>query len=245
MISKQLAKFVKSLKLKKYRKKASAFVVEGAKNVSELLTSDFVVKHLFITDKFLQEYGNYLHPNAEYTLCSEKELINLGTFQSNEYALAVAAMNSTLSGLENQDLILALDEIKDPGNLGTIIRIADWYGIKTIIANSGTADFYSPKVINASMGSFTRINILYIDLNDFLSNNKEFKVYGTFLEGKNIHSLKPQLPAIILMGSESTGINDQLIQFVEEKITIPKFGKAESLNVAVSTAVICDNFMRH
>ena len=245
MISKQLAKFVKSLKLKKYRKKASAFVVEGAKNVSELLTSDFVIKHLFITDKFLQDYGSYLHSNFEYTLCTEKELINLGTFQTNEYALAVASMKSQSFRSKNEKIILALDEIKDPGNLGTIIRIADWYGIHTIVANSGTADFYNPKVVNASMGSFTRVNMKYIDLEDYLADNKSHKVYGTFLDGKNIHNLTPELPAIILMGSESIGINNSLIPFINEKITIPKFGNAESLNVAVSTAVICDNFMRH
>lgn len=245
MVSKQLAKFVKSLKLKKYRRKASAFVVEGAKNVSELLSSDFEILHLFVTEKFLQEYCNNLQIKIEYTLCSEKELINLGSFQSNEYALAVAKMRSDKSGLLDEKLILALDEVQDPGNLGTIIRIADWYGIKTIIASHGTADVYNPKVINASMGSFTRVNIQYEDLGDFLKKNETYNVCGTFLNGKSVHDFIPVSPSIIIMGSESTGITHKLIPLIDEKITIPGYGQAESLNVAISTAIICDNFFRN
>ena len=245
MISKQLAKFVKSLKLKKYRKKASAFVVEGAKNVLELIASDFNIKHLFITEKFLHDYRDQLQSELQYTVCTEKELTNIGTFQSNEYALAVAMMKDQRSDLKNEKIILALDDVQDPGNLGTIIRISDWYGIKNIIASPETADFYNPKVINASMGSFTRVNIQYLDLLVFFGEHSSSRVYGTFLEGKNIHQLKPNFPAVILMGSESSGIGKNLESFVDEKITIPKFGKAESLNVAVSTAVICDNFLRN
>jgi len=244
MISKQLAKFVKSLKLKKYRNKASAFVAEGAKNVSELLSSDFEVKHLFITAKFLHEYGNQLPSDFEYTLCTDKELINIGTFQSNEYALAVASMKDSNIDFTNEKVVLALDNVQDPGNLGTIIRIADWYGIKNIVASPETADFYNPKVINASMGSFTRVDVRYVELLEYFKKNKSSNVYGAFLEGQNIHELKPDFPAIILLGSESTGISDKLKPFVNEKITIPKFGNAESLNVAISTAVICDNFFR-
>jgi len=245
MVSKQLAKFVKSLKLKKYRRKASAFVVEGGKNVSELLSSDFEILHLFVTEKFLQEYCNNLQTKIEYTLCSEKELINMGSFQSNEYALAVAKMRSDESSFLNEKLILGLDEVRDPGNLGTIIRIADWYGIKNIIASPGTADVYNPKVINASMGSFTRVNIEYADLEDFLKKNQTLNVYGTFLNGKNIHDFKPDTPTIFIMGSESVGINQKLTPWIDEKITIPGYGKAESLNVAISTAIVCDNFFRN
>jgi TrmH family RNA methyltransferase len=245
MISKQLAKFVKSLKLKKYRKKAAAFVVEGAKNVSELLSSGYEVQHLFITEKYLKEYGHSLRSEDEYTLCTEKELINIGTFQSNEYALAVAKMIDIRPELEKDRLVLALDDVQDPGNLGTIIRIADWYGIRHIIASEDTADFYNPKVINSSMGSFTRVHVYYTDLKLFLKNNQSFRVYGTFLEGKNIHKIQPQLPAIILMGSESTGISPELSTLVTDRVTIPRFGGAESLNVAVSAAIICDNFLRH
>jgi RNA methyltransferase, TrmH family len=245
MISKQLAKFVKSLKLKKYRNKASAFVVEGAKNVSETLNSKFEIQHLFITEKYLKEYGTSIRPALQYTICSEKELINLGTFQSNEYALAVVKMNEAVGGLENDKIVLVLDSVSDPGNLGTIIRIADWYGIKNIIASEETADFYNPKVISASMGSFTRVEVQYMDLALFFKKNPSFRVYGAFLDGKNIHAIKPEFPTAILLGSESNGIHPDLHSFCYEKITIPRFGMAESLNVAVSAAVICDNLMRH
>jgi TrmH family RNA methyltransferase len=245
MISKQLAKFVKSLKLKKYRQKASVFVVEGAKNVSELLFSDYEVQHLFITEKYLHEYKKSLGANDQYTICSEKELVAMGTFQSNEYALAVARTRPIGINVNNEKLILALDDVQDPGNLGTIVRIADWYGIKNIVASPGTADFYNPKVINASMGSFTRVNVLYHDLSDFFGSNPDHTVYGAFLDGKDVHGITPDFPAIILMGSESSGINDQLSPFIHEKITIPRVGHAESLNVAVSTAIICDNLLRN
>ncbi len=245
MISKQLAKFVKSLKIKKYRKKAAAFVVEGAKNVSELLSSQYEVQHLFVTEKYLAEYGRSLSSLDQYILCTEKELVEIGTFQSNEYALAVAKMIDHKPDLDKEKMMLALDDVQDPGNLGTIIRIADWYGIRHIIASEETADFYNPKVINSSMGSFTRVEVFYTDLVNFLSQNRRCTVYGTFLEGENIHKIQPKFPAIILMGSESSGINPALSVLVNERITIPKFGEAESLNVAVSTAIICDNFFRN
>jgi TrmH family RNA methyltransferase len=245
MISKQLAKFVKSLKLKKYRNKASVFVVEGAKNVSEVLHSKFEIQHLFITEKYLKEFGASIPSSQPFTLCSDKELINLGTFQSNEYALAVVKMNERAISLENDKIILALDDIRDPGNLGTIIRIADWYGINNIIASEETADFYNPKVISASMGSFTRVNVIYMNMALFFQKNPSFRVYGAFLNGNSIHTLTPKFPAAILLGSESNGIRPDLYAFCHEKITIPRLGGAESLNVAVSAAVICDNLLRH
>ncbi len=245
MVSKHQAKFVKSLKLKKYRDKASAFVVEGAKNVSELLKSNYKIRHLFVTEKFISEYGIPNHPDTEYILCTEKELVSMGTFQSNEYALAVAETLSVELNINTEQLILALDNIQDPGNLGTIIRIADWYGIRHILASEHTADFYNPKVINASMGSFTRVLVHYTNLVDFIKKNEKCSIYGAFLSGENVHKIRPAFPAIILLGNESAGISEALSGFVQHRITIPKFGGAESLNVAVSSAVICDNFMRH
>lgn len=243
MISRQLAKFVKSLKLKKYRKKASAFVVEGAKNVVELLSSDYEVMHLFITEKFQLEYQNMLPTGDQYNLCTEKELESIGTFQSNEYAVAVAKMkDETFEAMEG-DLVIALDDVQDPGNLGTILRIADWYGVGQILASYETADLYNPKVINASMGSFTRVSIHYTDLEEKLLGSSR-TVYGAFLEGKNVHEIETEFPAIVLLGNEASGISDRLRKTVDRKITIPRIGGAESLNVAVSTAVICDNLIR-
>jgi TrmH family RNA methyltransferase len=244
MISKQQVKYVKSLKLKKYRKKASTFLVEGAKNVTELLNSNYIIQSLFVTEKFLSEYSHQRISEVDYTICNERELTDLGTFKTNEYALAVAKMNSQALDILSDDLILALDEVSDPGNLGTIIRIADWYGVKTIIASLNTADFYNPKVINASMGSFTRVDVYYMEIDDFLVSNATHQVYGAMLNGENIHQVNIDKPAILLMGNESNGIRDSLIEKIDKKITIPRIGGAESLNVAVSTAIICDNFFR-
>jgi TrmH family RNA methyltransferase len=245
MISKQQVKFVKSLKLKKYRKKAESFLVEGAKNVIELLESDYKIQQLYLTEKFLQEFPDLPKTSIRFEICTEKELIGLGTFQSNEYAMAIAAMKSPKIDLSSDKLILALDDVSDPGNLGTIVRIADWYGIKNIIASKDTADFYNPKVINASMGSFTRVNVHYLDLKQYLSKNSTHRVYGAFLDGENVHMTKLTTPAILLMGNESKGIGDNLTDVISHKITIPRFGYAESLNVAISTAIICDNFYRN
>jgi len=244
MISKQQTKYVKSLKLKKYRKNASAFTVEGAKNVIELLKSDFELLQLFVTEKFLAMYGNLIDPANTFTVCRQQELEELGSFETNEYALAVAAIKPQPTSLNIEPLVLALDSISDPGNLGTIIRIADWYGISQIVASHETADFYNPKVINASMGSFTRVSVNYMDLKDFLASNHGLTVYGAYLGGSDIHTAQFNSPAMIVLGNESQGISMEISQFINHKITIPRIGKAESLNVAVSTAIICDNFFR-
>jgi TrmH family RNA methyltransferase len=244
MISKQQVKFVKSLKLKKYRNKAALFLVEGAKNVNELLSSDYGIQRLFVSEKYLIEFPHRMISKHDYVVCKEKNLVDLGTFQTNEYALAIAEMRSFRMDISNDKLVLALDDVSDPGNLGTIIRIADWYGIKNIIASLGSADFYNPKVINASMGSFTRVNINYLDLQEFFKLNKTHRVYGAVLNGENVHRMNFDKPSILLMGNESNGINSSLIKSLDSKITIPGYGGAESLNVAVSTAIICDNFFR-
>ena len=242
MISKQQSKFVKSLKLKKYRRKASSFLVEGAKNVEELLLADYEVKHLYVTNKFLEDYPQFA--DRPFELCSEKELVSIGTFQSNEYALAVAAIQEEHFDITNVNFAIALDNVSDPGNLGTIVRIADWYGIDTILAGAGTADFYNPKVINASMGSFTRVSMHYVDLEQFFKENESHSVYGAMLNGASVHDISIKLPAIILLGNESSGISETLWPFIDERLTIPRRGVAESLNVAVSTAIICDNLLR-
>ncbi len=245
MISKQQVKFVKSLKLKKYRKKAASFLVEGVKNVVELINSDYEVEQLFVTEKFLAEFPDWESNKLQFQICSERELVGLGTFQSNEYAVAVAKIKVVEPNLDGQNILLALDSISDPGNLGTILRIADWYGINTILASHDTADFYNPKVINASMGSFTRVNLHYMNLEDFFAEHQTYRVYGAVLDGENIHREKFTKPMIILLGNESKGISAELERYIDKKITIPRIGRAESLNVAVSAAIICDNIFRN
>ena len=245
MLSKNTVKFIKSLQQKKFRKQEQAFFVEGNKNVTELLSSDFKVTHLLYTAKFAESHPELIAaPERELYEVDPKTLQSLGSFITNDSALAVAAMKSnTPLYLDQMDLAIALDDVRDPGNLGTIIRIADWYGIRKLILSEESADFYNPKVLNSSMGSFTRVNFFYTDLQKFLSYTK-LPVYGAFLEGENIHQADLEAGGIILMGNESRGISDQLASLVTRRLTIPSFGQAESLNVAVATAVICDNFRR-
>jgi TrmH family RNA methyltransferase len=244
MISKQQVKFVNSLKIKKYRSQASAFLVEGAKNVNELLQSDFEILHLFVTEKYLDSHGDLTGSRNGLVTCSQAELEQLGSFRTNEYALAVAAMKPPREALPAASLMLALDGISDPGNLGTIIRIADWYGIDQIIASHGTADFYNPKVINSSMGSFARVEVSYLDLGSFFNKNSTSTVYGACLDGEDVHKQRFKSPVVVLLGNESQGISAELLPYLDCRITIPRVGRAESLNVAVSAAIICDNYFR-
>jgi TrmH family RNA methyltransferase len=243
MLSKATVKFVKSLQVKKYRKQEQCFLVEGTKSVQELLASDFEIVKLIVTDKFLSEVK--VPGTVEVVEASEKELASMGEFQTNNSALAVTRLkpNSPVT-IGQSEYGLVLDDIRDPGNLGTIIRTADWYGIQKIIASPETADFYNPKVISATMGSFTRTRIFYTDLETFLSGTQH-TVYGAYLEGANVHDVKFAPGGLIIVGSESHGITPGLQKSVTQKITIPRYGMAESLNAAIATAVICDNLRRN
>jgi TrmH family RNA methyltransferase len=244
MVSKAKLKFIKSLQVKKYRKQEQSFVVEGAKSVSELLGSDFEVLWIAGSEKFLLQNEKVIRvKNIEAVSANEKELEQLGTFQTNDAAIAIAKMRSNLMPNLTGDFCLVLDDLRDPGNVGTIIRTADWYGIKTIIASEETADFYNPKTISATMGSFCRTRIFYTDLQSFLSNNS-FPVFGTFMDGKNVHQIDFPKAGLIVIGNESNGISDSISKFVNHRITIPKIGGAESLNAAIATGIVLDNVFR-
>ncbi|MFM7429618.1 MAG: TrmH family RNA methyltransferase [Flammeovirgaceae bacterium] len=244
MISKATGKFIKSLQVKKYRKEEQSFIAEGAKSVAELLRSDFEVKWLAATDDFLQLHANVLsNRHIEWTEASAKELGQLGTFQTNDGALAVASMKPNQPLTVQNEYALILDEIRDPGNLGTIIRTADWYGIDKIIASEETADFYNPKVISATMGSFCRVQLYYVDLVEYLSTT-HLPVYGTFLNGKNIYTVDFEKAGLIAVGNEANGISTEVGQLVTVPITIPKRGGAESLNASIATAIVLDNVFR-
>lgn len=247
MVSKAVLKYIKSLQVKKYRNQHQAFVVEGAKSVLELLQSDFELQHLFITDSFYKEHTKLLSKGYKFEIVSEDELVKAGTFASNNAALAVASMQTLARPkVAPTELVIALDDIRDPGNLGTIIRIADWYGIKTIICSDTCADFYNPKVISATMGSFTRIQVHYLDLPAWLQEHRAtHTIYGASLDGENIHQMKLQPAGIIVMGNEANGIKPEVAAQVNKLIKIPAFGQAESLNVATATAIIADNFRRN
>lgn len=249
-MTKNEIKFIRSLQQKKNRQANNLFVVEGAKNVFEVLKSDWEIDSLFVSSDFEEEFEHFL--NSEYInilpIISKKiSLQQAGTFKSNNSALAVVKMKKRnfdeIVLKNNSGLILALDSIKDPGNLGTILRTADWYGIEQIICSTDCVDVYNPKVIAASMGSFLRIKVDYVELDSFFKKTS-LPVYGAFLEGENVHKMNFEKNAILLIGSESHGIDTKLTDFFTEKIHIPRFGQAESLNAAMATAIICDNWIK-
>ncbi|MFT2007588.1 RNA methyltransferase [Pontibacter sp. 13R65] len=248
MLSKAVLKYINSLQIKKYRHQHQAFVVEGAKSVMELLKADFELQHLFVTEAFYHENTKTLAKGYRYHIVTEEELTKAGTFASNNAALAVAKMRTVPPiQLKNTDFIIALDDVRDPGNLGTIIRIADWYGISQLVCSENCADFYNPKVISATMGSFTRVQAQYLDLVEWLKEQKKvgLAVYGASLAGENLHKQQLQPQGIVVLGNEANGIRPEVEACMTHLIKIPAFGKAESLNVATATAIIIDNFKRN
>lgn len=245
MITKNQIKYINSLQQKKFRLEHNSFVVEGAKSVIELLKSNYEIEVLFVSKIFLAENLSllqYLPIQAE--IIEIKELEKVGSFSSNNAALAIVKTKENIELLVNNDeFALILDDIRDPGNLGTIIRIADWYGITKIICSLSTVDFYNPKVINATMGSFTRISLFYTDLDSFIKNQR-VNIYGTLLDGENIHQTNFTNAGYIVIGNEANGISDEVSKLITHKITIPRFGGAESLNAGIATAVVLDNVFR-
>lgn len=244
MLTKNQAKLIKSLDEKKNRVELGLFLVEGEKSVVEVLDSDFKISFVMATTEFFDKYGDKVREKSEnFEIVAQSELEKVGTFRTNDAAIAVVKQKDIETfEIQKGELVLALDEVKDPGNLGTIIRIADWYGIKNIIASKESVDFYNPKVITATKGSFTRVNMFYTDLKDFISQSK-LPILGAFLDGENIHKTKFPESAILVMGNESSGISKEIEELITQKITIPAYGKAESLNVAIATAIILDNWM--
>lgn len=245
MLSKNTVKFIKSLHQKKFRNQEQKFFVEGEKSVLEVLNSDFRVELLVATESFFERYRSLINESgAQVILATQNQLENLGQYQSNDSALAIVHMKvNTPFDFPEHNFVIGLDDVRDPGNLGTIIRIADWYGIKNLVFSTQTADFYNPKVIQSSMGSFTRVNFFYAELKEVFQQ-WNVPVYGAFLDGENVHEMKQVTSGVILLGNESNGISDDLEKVVTNKVTIPGFGQAESLNVSIATAILCDNFKR-
>ncbi|PIB34351.1 hypothetical protein BFP72_02395 [Reichenbachiella sp. 5M10] len=243
MISIKESKFIKSLQLKKFRKLENRFIVEGAKNVLELMSSDFVVDTLYVTEAFRSSHFEIWDGREDLVvrLVTEKELSKVGVFTNNNAALAVARIKEDAS-MDFSKSLLAFDRVKDPGNLGTIIRIADWYGFDTIVCSLDSVDCYNPKVVSATMGSFVRVRVVYAEIAEVV--RRATCTYGATLQGEDIHAIDFKDPALILFGNESTGIAPELIEQLDQQVKIPAYGQAESLNVAVSTAVFCDNFRR-
>ena len=226
-------KFVKSLKLKKNRVKENKFIVEGLKNVQELLKSKHDVLELYCTKTYTNLFNNY-----DCKLISPEELSNMGTFNTNNACLAVTkSIEVDPDQFLNERQTIILDGIGDPGNLGTIIRALDWFGFKHLVCSKNCADFRNPKTLAASMGSFTRVSVLYVDLNDYLNNFKG-DLYGLDLDGKPLDTFKNSNKCGFILGSESHGISPSIQALLKNRLTIKKYGSAESLNVAMTANIL-------
>jgi RNA methyltransferase, TrmH family len=241
MISKNQIKWITSLHLKKYRKEEQLFIAEGVKVIQEFLQSNFELEHLFVTSTIFEAIDS-----NKISLITEDEMQKISTLSTSSSCLAVFKMRNTQPQII-KGLIVALDTVRDPGNLGTIIRLCDWFGIESIYCSHETVDVYNPKVIQATMGSLARVNIHYVDLAKWLSKIK-LPIYGTFMEGDNIYSLALPEEAVLVFGNESNGISKDCSPYVIHKITIPRFGNiqaTESLNVATATAICLSEFKRN
>ena len=240
MVSKSQIKLITSLQQKKYRKQEQLFFAEGVKVVQELLHSNFELLDLFTTKQdFLTVPKNKVHA------ISEAELKKISALTTPNTCLAVFKIPKAKEMVE-KGLIVALDDVRDPGNLGTIIRLCDWFGIETLFCSEESVDIYNPKVVQATMGSISRVNVVYGNLETFLSQTK-LPVFGTFMDGKNIYQEKLPNEGIIIMGNEANGISSSVEKLVSERIAIPRFGNlqvTESLNVATATAIILSEFKK-
>ena len=240
MVSKNQIKLITSLQQKKYRKQEQLFFAEGVKVVQELLHSNFELQDLFTTKQdFLTVPKNKVHA------ISEAELKKISALRTPNTCLAVFKIPKAVA-YEQNGLILALDDVRDPGNLGTIIRLCDWFGIKTLFCSEESVDVYNPKVVQATMGSISRVNVVYGNLEQFLTAAK-LPIFGTFMDGSIIYKEKLPTEGIIVMGNEANGISKPIENLVSKRIAIPRFGDlqaTESLNVATATAIILSEFKR-
>ena len=250
MISKNQIKYVHQLELKKFRKQEGLFIAEGHKVVGDLLHEGFMPRQIFATQEWITDNPSLLPIiNSQLIEVDLEELTKLSLLQHPQQVLALFPIPGEQTSFSSQNsLSLLLDNVQDPGNLGTIIRIADWFGIDTIYCSIGTVDAWNPKVVQATMGSIARVHIIYVDpqqLFDCLPD--DFPVYGTFLEGDNIYTQQLTQHGIIVMGNEGNGISDVVRHRVTRKLLIPDFHKgdtADSLNVAIATAITCSEFRR-
>ena len=250
MISKNQIKYVHQLELKKFRKQEGLFIAEGHKVVGDLLHEGFMPRQIFATQEWITDNPSLLPIiNSQLIEVDLEELTRLSLLQHPQQVLALFPIPGEQTSFSSQNsLSLLLDNVQDPGNLGTIIRIADWFGIETIYCSIGTVDAWNPKVVQATMGSIARVHIIYVapqQLFDCLPD--DFPVYGTFLEGDNIYTQQLTQHGIIVMGNEGNGISDAVRHRVTRKLLIPDFHKgdtADSLNVAIATAITCSEFRR-
>ena len=238
MLTKNQIKLITRLKQKKFRIQHQLFVVEGLKVVQEFLNSNYELYAIFAVDDYFSQY------NKKFTKIDSKELAKISGFSSPNKVLAIFKIPAPIV-IDWSTLVVALDSINDPGNLGTIIRLCDWFGIEHLVCSEATVDCYNPKVVQASMGSHTRVNISYADLKThvpFASN-----CMGTFMDGVSIYEQKLPKTGVIVLGNEANGISEEVETMIQTRLSIPRFGsfkQTESLNVANATAIVLSEFRR-
>jgi len=236
MLLKNKIKLITSLQQKKHRKQYGLFFVEGPKVIQEFLNSDFVLEELFTTE-------NIFNNIQKRTIITSDQLKKISALSQPNNCLAVFRIPKTKKIIE-QNYIVVLDSVRDPGNLGTIIRICDWFGIETLACSEDSVDLYNPKVLQATMGSATRVNVVHLDLEQFLSTTT-LPVFGTFMDGKSIYKTDFPEKGIIIFGNEANGISTKIESFISDRIAIPRFGNTtESLNVATATAIVLSELKR-
>ncbi len=239
MLSKAKVKYIQTLGQKKYRDNDRVFIAEGPKIVAELLAAiPAAVLQVYALKEWIDDNRNALVNKENYEI-SEAELERISQLTTPNKVLAIVKMFDVGAMIAVKGKItLVLDAIRDPGNMGTIIRNADWFGVELIICSHDCADVYNPKVVQATMGSIARVKLFYTDVKEWLGRQKDISVYAAAMEGKDITTLKKLQEGIILIGSESRGIQPGIMELANVKITIPKKGKADSLNAAVATGII-------
>ena len=240
MLSKNQIKLITSLQQKKQRFVNQLFFAEGIKVIQELVESNFELVHLYTTQNDFEEVSQ-----DKKTIISANELKKISALATQNSCLGVFRIQADKKIIES-GLILALDSIRDPGNLGTILRLCDWFGIDQIVCSKDAVDIYNPKVVQATMGSIARVNVNYIDLENFIGQT-QLPVFGTFMQGNIIYKTDLPQEGIIVMGNEANGISPELEKLIKNRLTIPRFGslqKTESLNVATATAIVLSEFRR-
>ena len=245
MLSKAQNKHIRSLSLQKFRNEHHQFLVEGDKIVREWLTSNADINFIIGLEDWMLENESFinLHPNAQIIIVDETELKTISALQTPNRVLAVVRMSVESKELPIDEWTIVLEHLQDPGNMGTIIRIADWFGIGHIVCSKDCVDVYNPKVIQAAMGSHLRMQFHIADLQDFLPKIK-IPILAATLNGNDMNQLPPLEKAMLMIGNESKGLSQQLIQLATHQVTIARKGSAESLNAAVATGILCAHFIR-
>lgn len=249
MISKAQIQFIQSLQQKKYRQLHRLFIAEGTKIANELLACPHRLHSVYASADWINQHSQKLDA-IKVMEVNEQSLKKISLLASPNEVVCIVKMEAVEFNLNQltSEFCLALHEVQDPGNLGTIIRLADWFGIETVLCSEGTVDAYNPKVIQSTMGSFLRCKVHYCDLKQCLefTNQNQLPSYAAVLDGTSVYKTKLQENGLLIMGNESKGISEELLKLIKYKISIPSFSKmnSDSLNVSIATAILCSELRR-